>query len=75
MPDDSRKSTDQANEGEGNRTAARNYNRKTEAFAKSGKVERKAREARKAIEGAEGEELKRAEQAGKAKARPDPETP
>ena len=33
------------NEGEGNRTAARNYNKATEDFVKSGKVEEKARDA------------------------------
>jgi hypothetical protein len=54
----------QANEGEGNRTAARNYDRKTEAFAKSGKVEQKAREAAAALDGPEAEELAKAEADG-----------
>jgi hypothetical protein len=58
----------QANEGEGNRTAARSYNQKAEAFAKSGKVEKKSREAALAVDGAEGAELARAEAAGAAKA-------
>ena len=56
------------NEGEGNRTAAREYNRATEKFAASGKVDAKAREAAKAVDGPEGDALRRAEQAGKAHA-------
>jgi hypothetical protein len=58
----------QANEGEGNRTAARAYDRKAEAFAKSGKVEQKAKEAELAVDGPEGEDLARAEAAGKKRA-------
>jgi hypothetical protein len=50
----------QANEGEGNRTAARAYNQQAERFAKSGKVEQKAREAQHAVDGAEGQDLARA---------------
>jgi hypothetical protein len=50
----------QANEGEGNRTAARAYNQQAERFAKSGKVEQKAREAQQAVDGAEGQDLARA---------------
>lgn len=60
-----KKSTTQKNEGEGNRTAAREYNKAQEKFAKSGKVEGKAREARKAIEGSEGDKLREAELVGK----------
>src|SRR5713226_8565735 len=44
--------TTQQNEGEGNRTAAREYNKAQHDFARSGKVEEKAREARRAVEGA-----------------------
>jgi hypothetical protein len=55
----------QRNEGEGNRTAARDYNEAQQKFARSGKVEAKAREARKAIEGEEGEALREAELIGK----------
>ncbi len=55
----------QANEGEGNRTAARAYNAEQHKFAESGKVEEKAREAKKAIDGAEGAELRKAEDEGK----------
>ena len=72
--DDRRKPADSGqNEGEGSRTAARSYNRKTERFAKSGKVEEKAREAQEALDGREGEALNRAEAVGKSKARPDPD--
>lgn len=54
------------NEGEGNRTAARHYNEKAGTFARSGKVEEKAREAAKAVEDDAQGELKRAEEKGKA---------
>jgi hypothetical protein len=57
-----------ANEGEGNRTAARRYNRATEEYARSGRVEPAAKAAEKALEGPERAELERAEEAGKAKA-------
>jgi hypothetical protein len=53
------------NEGEGNRTAARRYNKAQQEFVRSGKVEEKAREARDASEGPEGEELRDAELVGK----------
>lgn len=56
---------EQRNEGEGNKTAARHYNEKTEEFAKSGKVDEKAREAAKAVDQDKGD-LKRAEQEGKS---------
>jgi len=58
--------TDQRNEGEGNKTAARHYNEKTEEFAKSGKVEEKAREAAKALDGDKRAELEKAEREGKS---------
>jgi len=56
----------QRNEGEGNKTAAREYNRDTTAFTKSGQVEGKAREAERAIEGSEADKLRKAEREGKA---------
>jgi hypothetical protein len=56
------------NEGEGNKTAARHYNEKTERFTKSGQVEDKARRAEDALEGGEGHELERAEATGKSHA-------
>lgn len=60
---------DHKNQGEGDRTAARRYNEKTEEFAESGRVAEKAEEARDAIEGEESEDLKRAEQIGRAAAK------
>ena len=59
----------QPNEGEGSRTAARQYDRAAEKFAKSGKVEEKAREARDAVDGPEGPELERAEAEGRRHAK------
>jgi len=55
----------QQNEGEGNKTAAREYNEAQHRFAESGKVEEKAREAEKALDGDERRELERAEAIGK----------
>ena len=57
--------TGQRNEGEGNRTAARQYNKDQQRFIKSGKVEEKAREAEAAMDGDERPELERAEAEGK----------
>jgi hypothetical protein len=59
----------QPNEGEGNRTAAKEYNRKTEAFTRSGKVGPSAEKAKQAMEGGERDELEQAERAGKRPAR------
>lgn len=56
---------DQKNEGEGNRTAARQYNDAQRRFVKSGKVEEKAKEAERAVEGKEGDALREAELIGK----------
>jgi len=55
----------QANEGEGNRTAARRYDEAVQRTVKSGTVAQKAREAEKALDGAEGASLAEAEAAGK----------
>jgi hypothetical protein len=63
---DDRKDSGQANEGEGNKTAARRYDEAQAGFAKSGKVAGKAREAREAIDGPEGKELEKAEAEGKS---------
>lgn len=60
-----KKDTSQPNEGEGNRTAAREYNQAQQDFARSGKVQEKAKEARKAVEGVEADELRDAELVGK----------
>ncbi|HSK40517.1 MAG TPA: hypothetical protein VK943_12190 [Arenibaculum sp.] len=54
-----------ANEGEGNRTAARNYNEAATGHAKSGKSEKAAEAAKQVYEGSAGNELRRAEEAGK----------
>jgi hypothetical protein len=59
----------QLNEGEGNRTAARAYNRKTKEFAESGPVEKQAKQAKADLESPKGEELKKAEAKGRSKAR------
>lgn len=56
----------QQNEGEGNRTAARQYNQDQQNFIQSGKVGEKAKEARDALDGAEGKDLADAEAAGKS---------
>jgi hypothetical protein len=58
------------NEGEGSRTAAKQYNEATRKFVESGKVDKAAKEAEQAIEGDEAEELKRAEDEGRAHAAP-----
>ena len=63
-------------QGEGNYDAARRYRHEQEAFAKSGKVEQKAKEAEAALEGPEAADLEAArEEAARgdprgAKARP-----
>ena len=58
------------NEGEGNRTAAKQYNEATRKFVESGKVEHAAKDAEHALETDEAEELKRAEEKGRSHARP-----
>ncbi len=58
------KATKQRNEGEGNVTAARRYDKAQQDFVKKGKVAEKAREAERALEGDERKELERAEQEG-----------
>jgi len=56
----------QANEGEGNRTATRAYNRKAKQFAETGPVERQARKAKADVDGPQGKELREAEMIGKS---------
>jgi hypothetical protein len=63
------KTSAKPNEGEGNRTAARAYNKAATTFAKSGPVEKQAQAAKRAVEGPENASLKRAEQSGKAHAK------
>jgi hypothetical protein len=59
----------QKNEGEGNKTAARQYNKDQREFVKSGRVGQAAEEAAEAVSGAEKDDLKRAEEAGRSKAK------
>jgi len=59
----------QRNEGEGNKTAAKEYNEATKKFAQSGKVEQQAKAAEAARSGPERREMERAEQAGKQRAK------
>src|ERR1700679_2863502 len=62
------------NEGEGSRSAARNYDEATEKYVKSGRVEEAARNAEAALDGPEGDELRKAEAATRATV-PDDERP
>jgi hypothetical protein len=73
MPDQKKdQNIDSRNEGEGNKTAAREYNKAQQEFAESGKVEEKAREAEQALD-REKSELEKAEAVGKRhKAAEDP---
>jgi hypothetical protein len=57
--------TNARNEGEGNKTAARQYNESQRRFVESGKVEEKAREAENSLKTEEKRELDRAEAIGK----------
>jgi hypothetical protein len=62
------------NEGEGNRTAARQYNDSQRRFVESGKVEEKAHEAEQALDTPEKDVMERAEAVGKSHKRAeDPE--
>lgn len=54
------------NEGEGNKTADREYRKDTRDFIEDGKVDKAAEKARKAVEGDEAESLRKAEKAGRA---------
>lgn len=60
---------EQKNEGEGNRTAARQYNKDQQEFIESGKVDQAAKEAKRAVESDQAEKLREAEKAGRSKAR------
>ena len=57
----------QANEGEGNKTAAREYNEAQQAFVKTGQVAEKARDAERALDGPESRELEEAEAIGRSR--------
>jgi hypothetical protein len=56
---------DQKNEGEGNHTAARQYNDAQKRFAESSKVGAAAKDAPRAVDGPEGSDLRKAEEVGK----------
>lgn len=53
------------NEGEGNRTADREYREGAKAFVRSGQVDARAKEAAAAIDGPEGAKLQQAEDAAR----------
>jgi hypothetical protein len=57
------------NQGEGNREAAKAYDKATAHFIKSGRVEKAAREAAEDIEGPKKAELEEAEKAGRSHAK------
>jgi hypothetical protein len=59
----------QRNEGEGNRSAAKQYNDAQKKFADSGKVGPAAKDAAKAEDSAEGGALRDAEEIGKRHSR------
>jgi hypothetical protein len=62
----------QRNEGEGNRTAARAYNKATKEFVQSGKVPAAAAKAKQSLSSpTEAAEMKRAEAAGRRPAKSD----
>jgi septation ring formation regulator EzrA len=64
----------QQNEGEGNRTAAREFNEAQRRFVESGKVDKAAREAEQALDTPEKRAMERAEAVGKSHKRAeDPE--
>jgi hypothetical protein len=65
MSDSGKRAATNANEGEGNRTAARRYNEGLRATVRAGKVGPKAREAARALDGPEGRALRRAEDEAK----------
>jgi len=66
--------SEQRNEGEGNRTAARQYNQAQRRFVRSGKVDEKAHEAEHALDTPERSVMERAEAIGKSHKRAeDPE--
>jgi len=63
------------NEGEGSRTAAKQYNDATEKFVKSGKVDQAAQKAKESLDGDEASALAHAESKGKRPAAPEEHKP
>jgi hypothetical protein len=53
------------NEGEGSRSAARDYNERNARFIREGKVDKSAEEAKRAVESGERKELEEAERVGR----------
>ncbi|HMD64874.1 MAG TPA: hypothetical protein VKF83_13015 [Stellaceae bacterium] len=62
------KTSDHHNEGEGNKTAARQYNEAQRQFVRSGKVDKQANAAKRALDSAERSEIEDAELVGKSHA-------
>ena len=60
------KAREPANQGEGNWTAAREYDRDEKEFAESGKVEKAAQDAKRALDTKDAKALKEAERIGKS---------
>jgi len=60
---------DTRNEGEGSRTAARQYGEKTREFVETADVEAQAEKAKEALESDQAAELKQAEAQGKSPAK------
>jgi hypothetical protein len=65
--------TTQRNEGEGNKTAAREYNKAQEAFVKSGKVKPAADAAKKSLDGPEADDMEDAAEKGRSPGKNAPE--
>jgi len=65
MSDDKSRIDHNKVEGEGSYSGTADYNKRTEKFIKSGKVDKAAKDAEKAIASPEGAELARAEEKGK----------
>ena len=59
----------QRNEGEGSRSAARDYDKRTRHFVKTGRARKAAKKAEAALDTPEGTEMREAEIRGKAEAR------
>lgn len=54
------------NEGEGSRSAARDYNERNARFIREGKVDKSAEEAKRAVESGDRQELEEAERVGRS---------
>ncbi len=54
------------NEGEGSRSAARNYDARTREYVRTGRVGAAAENAKRALEGPEADAMKKAEAEGRA---------